>query len=267
MVKLMASSIIETMEKWVSKVLIDSWDNTGFQIGNPLKEISRILIALDLDKEVLAKAINEDYQMIITHHPIIFKPITSLTTMDHNSSIIYDTIKNDIVVYNAHTNLDLAEGGVNDCLAEALGLKNAQPLSIIDKENLPKKFAYGRIGYVERIGFYEYLDIIKTNLQTSHLIVYGNPKKHIERVAICGGSGSDFIIDAYNHEADLYITGDIKYHEAQYAHGLGLTLIDAGHFNTEKVVLPIIKEYLERELGDDLEIEVLKESNLPQLIY
>lgn len=255
------------MEKWVSKELIDSWDNTGFQIGNPRKEISRILLALDLDKEVLNKAINEDYQMIITHHPVIFKPITRLITMDYKTNLIFDAIKNDIVVYNAHTNLDLVEGGVSDCLAEALGLKDIQPLSIIDKDNFPNVIGYGRVGYVDRISFTEFLDVIKTKLKATHLIVYGDRKEYIERVALCGGSGSDFIKDAYKQEADVYITGDIRYHDAQYGYELGLSLIDAGHFNTEKIVLPNIKDYLKKELGDAIEIEVLMESNLPQLIY
>ena len=262
-----ARKIIETMERWVPKELIDNWDNTGFQIGSPEKNVQKILIALDLDKNVLNKAKDEKFQMIITHHPIIFKPLSSLTTTEHTTSIIFDTIKNDIVAYNAHTNLDLVEGGVNDSLAKALLLKNTKPLSLIKKESLPQTLGYGRVGYVDRIRLDDYLNIIKTNLSATHLVVYGDRNEYIEKVAICGGSGSDFILDAYKHEADIFITGDIKYHDAQYGHELGLTLIDAGHFNTEKIVLPSIKVYLERELGNGIEIEVLMNSSLPQLIY
>lgn len=262
-----AADIIKILEKWVPKKLIDSWDNTGFQIGDPKKQVEKILVALDLDEIVLNKAITEDYQMIITHHPLIFKPLTHITTMDYKGNLIFQAIKHDIVIYNAHSNLDLAEGGVNDKLAEVLKIQNTIPLTISIGEISEREIGYGRVGTIDRIDFKEFLDLIKKNLNASHLIVYGDKKKYIEKVAVCGGSGSDFIGDAYKHGADIYITGDIKYHDAQLGHELGLTIVDAGHFNTEKIILPRIKEYLERELEYNIKIEVLMESNVPQFIY
>lgn len=263
-----ANDIIKMLEKWIPKDLIDSWDNTGFQIGNPNTPVSKILIALDVDEVVLNKAIDEGFQMIITHHPIIFKPLTNITTMDYQGNIISRAIKNDIIIYNAHSNLDLAVGGVNDKLAETLGLRNTLPLTIIAKENFPEnEIGYGRVGYVDRIDFNEYLDLIKTNLGSSHLMVYGKNLDFVEKIAVCGGSGSDFIRDAYNQGADIYITGDIKYHDAQFGHQLGLTIVDAGHFNTERIILPTIKDYLEENLNKKIEIEVLMESGVPQFIY
>lgn len=265
---LKASDIIEVFEEWVPKELIDSWDNTGFQIGNPDTEIRKILIALDLDDGVLDKAIEDDFQMIITHHPVIFKPLTNLTTMNYPASIIYRAIKNDIVVYNAHSNLDLVEGGVNDILAQVLGVKDTSPLStIIIEDSQKNRIGYGRIGYVERIKFTDYLDLIKTNLDASHLLIYGDTKDFVEKIAICGGSGSDFIMDAYKQGADVYITGDIKYHDAQFGQQLGLTIIDAGHFNTEKIILPTIKDYLNQKLDYKVEMQVLMKSAVPQFIY
>lgn len=265
---LKANDIIEVFEEWVPKELIDSWDNTGFQVGNPDTEIRKILIALDLDDEVLDKAIDDDFQMIITHHPIIFKPLTNLTTTSYLGSVIIRAIKNDIVVYNAHSNLDLVEGGVNDRLAEVLGLRNLSPLSTIVKEDYPvNNSGYGRVGYIDSTKFTNYLDIIKSNLDATHLVVYGDTKNSIEKVAVCGGSGSDFILDAYKHGVDVYITGDIKYHDAQFGQQLGLTIIDAGHFNTEKVILPVIKDYLIKKLDNKVEIHVFMKSGVPQFIY
>ena len=223
---------------------------------------------MDLDEDVLSKAVDQGFQMIITHHPIIFKPLNSLTTMDYTGNLISKAIKNDIVVYNAHSNLDLAEGGVNDVLAETLGLKNTSPVAIVAKEGFPEnKIGYGRVGFVDRIEFDKYLDLIKASLWASHLIIYGENKDYIEKVAVCGGSGSDFIKDAYKQGADIYITGDIKYHDAQLGHQLGLIIVDAGHFNTERVILPIIKDYLQENLDNKIEIEVLMESSVPQIIY
>lgn len=265
-----AIDIIEAMDRWVPKEFVDSWDNTGFQIGDPNKEVEKILIALDLDEKVLEKAVNDNFQMVITHHPIIFQPLTSLTKETHNSNIIYQAIKNDIVVYNAHSNLDLVYGGVNDKLAEILGLKNLVPLSLTSKfDKQDRELGYGRLGEIEETSFIAYLEIVKRNLNASHLIVYSDKdkKETIKKVAVCGGSGSDFIVDAYKQGADLFITGDIKYHDGQFGHELGLTIIDAGHFNTEKIILPTIKDYLIKELGNSLVIEVLMESNVPQFIY
>ena len=238
-----AKDIIKLMNKWALPELIDSWDNTGFQIGDENQEIKRILIALDLDSKVLKKAINENFQMIITHHPLIFQPINSITNLNYKEKMIYDLIRNDIIVYNAHSNLDQAEGGVNDELAKLLGLKNTRILRK-NHENEINSYGYGKIGDIDDINILDYLDFIKKALKTDNLVVYGDMNKKVNKIAVCGGSGSDFIYDAYKENSCVYITGDIKYHDAQLADELGLTLVDAGHYHTEKIILPVIKDYL-----------------------
>lgn len=243
------------MNAWASPELIDHWDNTGFQIGDDSKEVSRILVALDLSEKVYEKAVEENFHMIITHHPIIFKPMNRITTLNHKEKLIYNLIKNEIVVYNAHTNLDRAEGGVNHQLEKILELKDAKPLHLTNL-SFEKPSGYGRIGNIEEINLMDYINVIKEKLETEDLIVYGNQERTVKRVAVCGGSGAEFIYDAYKGNADIYITGDIKYHEAQIGDELGLTIIDAGHYHTEKVILPVIKEYLEMESKNSLYIEI-----------
>lgn len=234
------------MNQWAKPSLIDSWDNTGFQVGDDNREVERILIALDLDSNVLEKAINEDFQMIITHHPLIFKPMKSITNLNYKEKLIYELIKNEIVVYNAHTNLDQAEGGINHELGRLLGLKNSETLRPNDL-NETDIYGYGKIGDIEDIDLLDYLEEIKKNLKRDYVTVYGDVKKKINRVAVCGGSGADFIYDAYKKGACIYISGDIKYHDAQLGYELGLTIIDAGHYDTEKIILPIIKDYLKKK--------------------
>lgn len=267
-----AIEIIDLLNRWAPSYLIDEWDNTGFQIGDPKKEVKKVLLSLDLDNEVFEKAISEKAQMIITHHPIIFKPIKSLTRTSYKERLIYDIIKEDIVVYNAHTNLDLAEGGVNDALAKILEIRSTEPLKIIYEGGdgpytKDKAFGYGRVGEIERRSLFNYLDLVKERLNVEKIIVYGNNNRDINKVAVCGGSGSSFIYDAYLKGADIYITGDVKYHEAQYANELGLTMVDAGHYHTEKVILPVIKEYLEEELGKAIEISIHNQSSPPYVVY
>lgn len=250
------------MNNWAPAELIDNWDNTGFQIGNDEKDIKRILISLDLDERVYNRALDGDFHMIITHHPIIFKPITSITTSTYKEKLLFNLIQKDIVVYNAHTNLDRANNGVNDELAKLLGLRDPQTLEMGEDED----YGYGRVGDIEEQSLKDYLTFIKKRLDTEFLIVYGDMDRTVKRVALCGGSGSGFIYDAYKKEACIYITGDIKYHDAQYGTELGLTIVDAGHYHTEKIILPIVKEYLEKNI-EDVYIEIWKEPSPPYGIF
>lgn len=235
------------------KGLIDSWDNTGFQIGNEKKEINKILISLDLDDYISEYAIKNNFHMIINHHPAIFKGLKSITTSTAKGKILYDLIRNDIVVFNAHTNLDQSKYGLNHILAELLGLKDIKVLSLNNSE----EYGYGRVGDIDEKPLVDYIYHIKKALDVDYIKVYGKQDLLVKKVAVCGGSGADFIVDAFKENADIYITGDIKYHEAQMADELGLTLIDAGHYHTEKVVLKEIKRYLEDKI-QDIEIEVIE---------
>lgn len=258
-----AKDIIQLMDDWAKPILIDTWDNTGFQIGNEDKKVRKILLSLDLDASVLEEAIKDEHDMIITHHPLIFQPIKSITTNNYKEKLIYDLIKNDIVVYNAHSNLDQVENGVSHELGKRLGLKESEVLRYTDLE---KKYGYGRVGNIEKIDLIDYIKKIKLSLNTENLIVYGNINKEVKKVAVCGGAGADFIYDAYKSGADIFITGDIKYHEAQFAVEHGLTIVDPGHYHTEKVILPVVKEYLKEKLNK-LSIDIWEKSSPPYGIY
>lgn len=259
-----AYDIIRVLNEFCNPNLIDSWDNTGFQIGNGERDIRRILIALDLDESLIEKAIAEKYDMIITHHPVIFRPLKSITTNTYLGRLIIKLISNDILVYNAHSNLDLANGGVNDVLAQLIELKNYLPLNriIVDGED----YGYGRVGDIELTDCMTFIEKIKKALMIDDLRVYGDVQKEIQRVAVCGGSGGDFIEEAYSKGADIYITGDIKYHEAQLGLQLGLILVDAGHFHTEKIILPVLRDLLKKEVKD-VEVELSMRNSVSYRIY
>lgn len=259
-----AKEIMKLMDSWADPKFIDTWDNTGFQVGDEYKEVKKILISLDLDREVLDLAIEKNYDMIINHHPLIFRPISSITTKSSKEKIIYDLIQSDIVVYNAHTNLDQAKGGVSEELGRILGLKEMETLSFSELED----GGYGKVGYIEEKGLIDYADYIKEKLNIDYLTIYGEKSKQVKKVAVCGGAGADFIFDAYKNDVDLYVTGDIKYHEAQMGDELGITIIDPGHFHTEKVILPVIKTYLSDNLGaSDLTIDIWNRPSPNYCIY
>lgn len=263
-----AKQIIDILNTLAPEFLIDSWDNSGLQIGSQEIKVEKILISLDLSKDALDLAIEEKVNMIVTHHPFLFTKLTKISLDDEKGKMIRDIIKNDITVVSMHTNLDICEGGVNDALCEKLDIKNKNPLSefLVDKShsniqyNDCKTYGYGRIGEIEEeMTLLEFSNKVNEKLNCHDLRVYGKLDKVIKKVAVCGGSGAGFIKDAYKAKVDAYVTGDIKYHDAQLAKELGVVLLDAGHFETERIAVDLLKEYLNKNT-EEIEIITLKES-------
>lgn len=335
--------IIQELEKLAPPYLAEKWDHIGLMVGEPEMEVGHVLCALDLNEKVVEEAIELKADCIITHHPFLFKPISSLDLSCGKGRLIKKLIVNDIAVYSMHTNFDIAWGGLNDYLAQGLGLTNIKVLSpthetcfckviiyvpteavervreviikdshtaigdyagctfsvegegtfiplegsqpfigtthqltkvaekaigfmveeayteaIIDKirqvhpyeemaydiiklENSKKIAGLGRYGDLEEsLTIEEMIAKIKHYFGISSLrISTQDTSQKINKVAICSGEGSELIARA-SQVADLYITGDMKFHQAQMAQELGLTLVDVGHYVSEnKGLIPI----------------------------
>ncbi len=257
-----AREIISFMDQWTAKENAEEWDNVGFQIGDDTRQVKNIILAMDLDRNSLDYALEKDGDMIITHHPFIFSGLKTINNRTYDGSLVMDLIKNNLVSYAAHTNLDKLDQGLNHRLAEIFKLEDSQILS----REIGESVGYGRVGNIESTSLRDYVCHIKEALDVSRLTVYGDLDRQVSRLALVGGSGADFISAAYEKEADLLITGDIKYHEAQSAIKLGLALVDPGHFHTEKIVLPLIKERL-LEFNSQLNIYIYdKPSPLYEII-
>lgn len=252
------SEIIKLMEKFANPILAETWDNIGLIIGDKDAYVKKILVALDIDDNVVFEAINKKCEMIITHHPPIFKPLKTITTSNNNEKRIFKLIQNNISVFSAHTNLDCAENGTSDTLAKMLSLQNIQNLF----ENKDFEFGLGRVGnFIKPILLIDVISNLKKILNIEKLIFCGDLNKIIYKVAICTGAGGeiDFIKQAKQKNCDLYITGDVKYHNAQFANDLNLALIDASHYFTERLIIPIICKYLSNCLKTlNLDIEIVE---------
>lgn len=193
-------------------------------------DIKNIMLTLDIDESLIEQALNEQIDLIITHHPFIFSGLKSIDYSTYEGRIIQKLVKNNINLYSMHTSFDMADSGVNQKLAIKLGIQNYETLKTINKD----LSGYGGVGNIEPIQIKDYAQEVKNNLNAQYIKLYCNDSHGmIKRVAFCGGSGSDFIYDAMEKKADVYITGDIKYHQAQTALNNNLCIIDAGHFNTE----------------------------------
>lgn len=331
--------IIKVLEEFAPPYLAESWDNVGLMVGNAKYDVQKVLCALDLNHEVIDEAIDLGVTCIVTHHPFLFKPLRSIDLETIQGQMIEKLIKHQIAVYSMHTNYDIAQGGLNDYLAEQLGLKQIQILNKTYEEKLYKGVIYvpcshleevrdvviknmtcdlgkyagctftnegegtfiplegskpylGGIGCVEKvnenqlsfIGTYQeviriieaakkvhpyeevaadmyllenmkkvhgigrygeleealsleaFIAKIKQFFNLEHVRVTDLKERIIKRVAICSGAGSEYIKCAAK-VADVYLTGDLKFHEGQMAKSLGITVIDVGHYASEQVAL------------------------------
>lgn len=215
--------------------LQEEWDNSGLQVGNLGNELTNVIVSLDLENETIEKAIKNSCNLIITHHPILFSSINKIDTNTVLGKKLEKLLKNNITVISLHTNLDIANGGVNDNLLDLLSIKARE-----NQENMMAK-----IGYIKEKKAKDFAKVVKSKLNANGLIMYGNKEKIINKVAVCGGSGSDFLEYAIEKKCDLMITGDVKYHQAMDYSDRGLVILDPGHFASEDHIIYALKEKLE----------------------
>lgn len=239
--------IMECLEEVSPKSFAESWDNVGLLCGREEKEVTSIYIALDATKEVVeaAKAVGAD--MLLTHHPMIFKPLKQISGRHFIGDKILSLAENGICYYAMHTNFDVM--GMADAVAEQLGLEDRKVLSVTYEDELSKE-GIGRIGVLPMsLSLAECAEYVKNHCYVEHVKVYGNPADIIVMAAVCPGSGKSCIEDALRLGADVLITGDIEHHEGLDAVEQGLCVIDAGHYGLEKIFVPYMEEYCKRKLA------------------
>ena len=248
------NDLVALLEELMPSNLAEDWDNVGLMLGRRGKTVKKILLALDLTKEVVEQAISQKVDLIVTHHPAIFKKLKRVVDNDWQQDLLLTLAENGIAVYSAHTNLDCVSTGVNDVLAKLLKLEDTD---VLDDSN-----GLGRIGVVEEMALADYAQLVKASLKADYVTV-GDAGKPVHKVAVCGGAGSDLIDIALAKGADTLVTGDVKYHSAQQAVFSGLNIIDAGHQPTEVPVLDKLADRLslrlvEREI--DVVVNVARET-------
>lgn len=210
------------------------FDNSGLLVGSHKNEVKACLLALDITNDVIDKAVSLGANLIITHHPVIFNPIKSINF----DGVLYRLTKNDINVISAHTNLDLCDYGVNGMLAQSLMLSNVTTFHNGDE--------LGRVGSLpHKMTAEELACYVKEKLGAPN-VSYTKGKEPISTVAVVGGSGKSYLKEAVSF-ADAYITGEVSHDTYIEAQNRNYTLVTAGHFNTEAVVLPILRDYLKEQ--------------------
>lgn len=215
------------------------WDNVGLLCGGRNRPVTKLLVALDPFEDVCREAVNRDAELIVTHHPLIFQPLKAVTDDTAIGRAIQLLCANGISAINAHTNLDCAPGGVNDCLAAALGLKEIRVIDPSGVDASGREWGLLRQGVVTEQPLPDFLSKVKTALDCQGLR-YVSAGKYVSRVAVGGGACASELMDAVKAGCDTFVTADVKYNQFWDAQDLGLNLIDAGHFPTENPVVPLL---------------------------
>ncbi len=221
----------------------ESWDNVGLLCGHGDREVETVLVALDPFPGVAEEAAMWSAQLLVTHHPLIFGSIKAVNDESIAGRTLLYLIENGIAAVNVHTNLDSAPGGVNDVLAEALGLADVQVLSPAGKDGEGRPYGLGRYGEIEPCGLLSFLKRIMDSLPCGGLR-FADAGKPVRRVAVGGGSCGEFLKDAARLGCDTFVTADVKYNQFADAKELGVNLIDAGHFPTEEPVCAVLEDFL-----------------------
>ena len=220
--------LYERLSELIPEDLRESWDNDGLMCStDTTSEVNNVLIALDVTEEIVDYAIERNFDLIISHHPLIFTPITQITEDRHVARKIIKLITNNVSVFSFHTRLDKVKGGVNDILTGILGLENVVPFG---------EGGMGRIGILtEDYDLEQFADVVKMSLGADAVRI-ADAYNPVKRVALVGGDGKSFVRDAILAGADTYLSGRISYNVMEEAAEMGINLIEAGHYFTENPV-------------------------------
>ncbi len=248
------NEILNFIETLAPRSMKMDWDNVGLLCGDRAQQVHKILVALDPFEEVCAEAANIGAQLIVTHHPLIFvapKSITEDTSVGRSIRLL---CRSNISAINAHTNLDCAPGGVNDVLAQTLGLSDVSVIAPCGTDEQGRPWGLLRCGSVPEQPLADFLALVKQSLGTPTLR-YADGGKAVHRVAVGGGACASELMDAFDAGCDTFLTSDVKYNQFWDARDLGINLIDAGHFYTENPVVSMLAEKL-RQAFPEIQVQI-----------
>lgn len=224
----------------------EDYDNAGIQVGDLNAEVHKALIALDVTEELLDEAVAKSCDLVISHHPLIFHGLKHLTPETYIERVVMKAIKHDIAIISMHTNLDNSYLGVSRILADRLGLKELRLLQPSSEE--PDICGAGMVGEFDLpMEEKDFLDLVAATIGSPCLRHSALRGRKVKKVALCGGSGTPFLSDALRHQADAYLTADVKYHDFFVPDGR-ILLVDGGHFETEQFTKELIKVLIQKKI-------------------
>lgn len=248
------SDIIDLMEKIAPTHLAEEWDNIGLQVGDRRWTVRKVGVSLDAGMAVINTACEMKVDLLITHHPLIFTPLGAIDCHTTVGAIIQKAIEHRIAIYSAHTNFDKSEEGLNDILARRIGLLDCTALESSlppdDAQAEEKLQGIGRVGSLpEAVRLKEFAVDIKKRLNLDSVKIVGRPDLLISRAAVCTGSGSSLVNVFLRSGAQVYISGDLRFHDAREVEAADLGMIDIGHFPSEYLMVETLVERLKQMIS------------------
>ncbi len=229
------SRIIEIADELFPFSLAEPWDNSGLQIGDPERFVQRIAVSLDPTPHTVAFAAERQCELLITHHPVLIQPVSRIVKGDYVGRIVMAAAASGIAVLALHTNLDAAPGGLNDALANMLGLHGAIT---------PQSAPCARLGHLqEPLTLRELADKVRLDLRVDRVTIVHCPDRNdkVQSVFCVAGSGMSYLGEALSVHADVILTGDVRYHAAVEARDMGIAVLDAGHYGLEKHAVELLR--------------------------
>ena len=239
--------IISLIEDYAPLKFQASFDNSGLLCGNPERELTSILLCIDVTEEVIKEAIDKGHNLIISHHPLIFSVLKHITPATYVERCVIDAIKHDITIYAAHTNMDVVSNGVSGRMADKLDLYHRQ---ILQPEGDPMDGnGFGIIGELQQpVESMAFLQQVKEIFRCDRLRYTTPHTPFIQRVAVCGGAGASFFKQALAGQSDIYISGDFKYHDFFLTENR-IMIADIGHYESEQFTKEIFYEILTKKIS------------------
>jgi dinuclear metal center YbgI/SA1388 family protein len=237
--------IHEFLCRFAPPSLAEDWDNVGLQKGSLRGEVKGILVSLDVTQEVLEEAKKRKANLLVTHHPLFFRPLRRLKKGSPTLRLVKAAERAGIHILSFHTNLDSTREGLNDLLASQLGLQNVRPL-VPSKNRKLKDMGLGRVGKIPKTSFMKFARQVSRALRLKDFRIVGADNHPVRTVAVMTGSGAGYFREAKRAGADVLVTGDVKYHTALDALSEGIALVDIGHFAGEIGMVPLIAKKLEK---------------------
>ena len=235
--------ITNAIEAVAPLYLQESWDNSGMQVGDPDCEVSGVLLCTDVREEIVDEAIERGANMIISHHPLLFRGLKKIVGRSYQERIVAKAIKHDITIYCAHTNMDSTVGGVNFKMAEKMGLADLQPLQgpVVDGKWC------GVVGTLPApMPAEAFIRMLKERFGVASVRANELLQREVRRVALCGGAGSFMLADALRAGADAFVTGEMGYHEF-FGHEQHIQICVIGHYESEQYTTEIFRDIISRE--------------------
>lgn len=253
--------IIKILEEFAPLSWQESYDNAGLIVGNKEQNISGVLICLDVFPSTVQEAMENNCNLIISHHPFIFRGVKKLTFNSDVDKILSLSYRNDISIYASHTNMDVCSTGVNYMLAKKLELDNIRPLQKLQHNEDNNYLGLGAIGELHKsMNGKSFFDMVKKKLDLPAIRYVGDLEKEIKCVGLCGGAGVEFVVDAINNSCDCFLTGDVKYHDFLAIENK-ILLADIGHFESEQFVLSRFKEMINNAFAQLDNVIISKQPN------